>query len=84
MPCRQIELDDESDRILSALAQDYEGDLGKALGGLLRDRESIESFVAACEEDQRDALLVQRERAERGFREGRFTAWDEVKRHNNL
>jgi thymidine kinase len=84
MACRQIDLDDESDRILSGLAQDYQGDLGKALGHLLRAHESVESFVAACEEDQRDTLLVQRERAERGFREGRFTAWDEIKRRNNL
>lgn len=27
---RQIEIDEETDRILSGLAQDYEGDLGKA------------------------------------------------------
>jgi hypothetical protein len=84
MVCRQIDLDEESDRILSGLALDYQGDLGKALGDLLRAHEGIESFVAACEEDHRDTLLVQRERAERGFREGRSTAWDEVKRRNNL
>jgi hypothetical protein len=29
-------------------------------------------------------LLAQKERGERGFREGRFTSWDEVKRRNNL
>jgi hypothetical protein len=28
--------------------------------------------------------LAQRQRAERGFREGRFTTWDEVKRRNDL
>jgi hypothetical protein len=84
MACRQIDLDEESDRILSGLAQDYRGDMGKALGDLLRAHESVEAFVAACEEDQRDMLLVQRERAERGFREGRSTAWDEVKRRNDL
>jgi hypothetical protein len=32
MACRQIDLDEESDRILSGLAQNYQGDLGKALG----------------------------------------------------
>lgn len=84
MACRQIDLDEESDRILSGLAQNYQGDLGKALGDLLRAHESIEAFVAVCEEDHRDALLAQRERGERGFREGRFTTWDEVKRRNDL
>jgi len=63
---------------------DGQGDMGKILGDLVRAPEIVEALVAACEEDQRDTLLVQRERAERGFREGRFTAWDEVKRRNNL
>jgi hypothetical protein len=30
---RQIDLDEESDRILSGLAQEYHGDLGEALAG---------------------------------------------------
>jgi hypothetical protein len=58
--------------------------MGKALGDLLRAHESIEAFVAVSEEDHRDALLAQRERGERGFRKGRFTTWDEVKRRNDL
>jgi hypothetical protein len=81
---RQIDLDEESDRILSRLAADYQGDLGKTVADLLRAHESVESFVEDCEETQRDSLLAQKERAERGFREGRFTAWDEVKRHHDL
>ena len=81
---RQIDLDEESDRILSGLAQDYEGDLGQALSDLLQAHLSVEAFMDECEEAHRDSLLAQRERGERGFREGRFTTWDEVKRRNNL
>ena len=84
MVCRQIDLDEESDRILSGLARDYQGDLGRALGDLLHAHQSVEAFVEVCEEAHRDSLLIQKERGERGFREGRFTTWDEVKRRNDL
>jgi hypothetical protein len=81
---RQIDLDEESDRILSVLAEDYQGDLGKALADLLRTHRGIEAFVDGCEESHRDSLLAQKERAERGFREGRFTTWNEVKSRTDL
>jgi hypothetical protein len=81
---RQIDLDEESDRILSGLARDYHGDLGEALADLLQAHQSVETFVEECEEAHQDSLLAQKERGERGFREGRFTTWDEVKRRNDL
>ena len=81
---RQIDLDEESDRILSGLAEEYQGDLGRALADLLRTHKSVEAFVEGCEEAHRDLLLAQKQRAERGFREGRFTTWDEVKSRNDL
>ena len=84
MVSRQIELDEETDRILSKLAADYQGDLGKALAELLRAHDTIEAFVEGCEEAHRDSLVAQKERTERGFREGRFTTWDEVKRRHDL
>ena len=84
MITRQIDLDEESDRILSGLAQDYHGDLGGALADLLQAHQTVEAFVEECEEANRDSLLTQKERSERGFREGRFTTWDEVKRRNHL
>lgn len=68
---------------IAAGANDYQGDLGKALADLLHAHESVEASVEACEDAHRDSLLAQKERAERGFREGRFTTWDEVKRRNN-
>ncbi|HEV3199705.1 MAG TPA: hypothetical protein VGZ73_17495 [Bryobacteraceae bacterium] len=81
---RQIDLDEESDQILTGLAQDYQGDLGKALGDLLHAHKIVEAFVEECEETHRDSLLAQRDRGERGFREGRFTTWNDVKRRNDL
>ena len=81
---RQIDLDEESDRILSGLAPDYDGDLGEALADLLQAHQGVETFVEECEEAHRDSLLAQKERSERGFRERRFTTWDEVERRNDL
>ena len=78
---RQIDLDDESDRILSGLAEEYHGDLGRALADLLSAHQNIEVFVEECEEANRDFLVAQKER---GFRESRFTTWDEVKRRHDL
>ncbi|MGA2740255.1 MAG: hypothetical protein ABSG65_22795 [Bryobacteraceae bacterium] len=46
--------------------------------------DGVEAFMESCEEAQRDSLLAQKERAERGFCDGRFTTWDEVKRRNGL
>jgi hypothetical protein len=81
---RQIDLDEESDRILSGIAQEYHGDLGQALADLLQTHQTLEALVEECEEAHGDSLLAQKERADRGFREGRFTTWDDVRRRNNL
>jgi hypothetical protein len=81
---RQIELDDETDRQLEELAQEYEGNLGQALAGLLRTRESVESLLDEHEERHRDVLLTQRDRSEGGFQPGRATPWAEIKRRNSL
>jgi hypothetical protein len=81
---RQIDLDEETDRIVVELARDYEGDVGRTLADLLHAHESLTTFVQQFEEGHRDSLLAQAERAERGFSEGRFTTWDEIKSRNNL
>ena len=81
---REIDIDEETDRLLTDLAQDYDGDAGKALADLVRARGSLESLAAESEEAHRASLLGQVERSERGFREGRATPWDEVKRRNRL
>lgn len=81
---RQIDFDDQTDRILAELARDYEGDVARALADLVHAHQSLEAYVEQSEEVYRTSLLTQLERAERGFREGRFTTWDEVKRRNKL
>jgi len=81
---REIDIDEETDRVLSGLAQDYEGDLGQALADLLQAHQSIEAFVEGSEQAERESLAAQKQRAESGFREGRFTAWEEIKRRHRL
>jgi hypothetical protein len=81
---REIDLDEETDRILAALAADHEGNIGAAVSDLIRSQESIEVFLDECEESLRDSLIAQVGRAQQGFRESRSTTWDEVKRRNNL
>lgn len=84
MAVRQVVLDEESDRILAQLAEEYGGSVDRALAELIRAYGSLESLAEVSEADHSDALFAQRERAERGFREGRFTTWDEVQRLNRL
>jgi hypothetical protein len=54
---RQIDFDEETDRILAELARDYEGDVGKALAELVHAHESLETFVEKSEEVHRASLL---------------------------
>lgn len=81
---REINLDEETDRILEEFAQEYEGGPDEALSDLLHAHKSIETFVEQCEEGHRETLLEQLEPGKRGFKEGRAASWDEVKRRNNL
>jgi len=81
---RVIDLDDESDQILSKLAQDYDGDLGRALAELLLVHRGFEDLAEQSEKAQQLSLATQKDRAEAGFRQGRFTTWDEIKRRHNL
>jgi hypothetical protein len=81
---KRISLDAESQQMLCDIAEAYGGDVNRALTDLIRAHESVETFVEQCEDAQRNTLNEQADRAEKGFREGRFTTWDEVKRRNGL
>jgi hypothetical protein len=81
---RQIDFDEDTDRILTELAREYHGDLGKAVADLVHAHGSLETLVERCEEAQRSSLVAQVEQAEREFDEGRFTTWEDVKRRNKL
>ena len=81
---RQIECDEETDRRLTDLADDFGGDLGQALSELVQSRESVESFLDECEAASQVALARQKQQSEQSFREGRTVTWEEVKRINRL
>lgn len=63
----------------TALAAEYEGDLGLALADLVYARGGLEEFAQRSEEEQGNALRFLRDRAEADFRENRTVPWDEVK-----
>lgn len=81
---RQIDVDEETDRHLTDLAQDYGGDLNEALADLIRSRESVEAFLDQHEEAYRALLGQQLRRSEEDFRAGNTISWAEVKRRNRL
>jgi len=79
---RKIELDEDASLILDSMSDAYGGNASLAISELLRAHETIESFLDELEASQLTELEVQKERAERGFREGRSTSWEDVKRHS--
>ena len=81
---REIEIDEDTDRILTELASEYKGDLSLALADLVHAREGLEDFAERSEAAHEDALRVQRDRAEADFREGRTQTWQDVKVGNGL
>jgi len=84
MAARKIELDEDASEILDAMARAYGCNDSLAISDLLRAHETIESFLDELEANHSEELATQKERAERGFREGRFTAWQDIKRENGL
>jgi hypothetical protein len=81
---REIEIDDETDRILTEIASDYKGDLGMALSDLVQTRGALEDFAERSEAAHEGALGSLRDRAEADFREGRTVTWKDVKASNGL
>ncbi|MGA3023556.1 MAG: hypothetical protein ABSF98_02180 [Bryobacteraceae bacterium] len=81
---REIEIDEDTDRILTDLASEYEGDLSLALADLVHAREGLEEFGERSEAAHENALRALRDRSEGDFREGRTVSWEDVKAHNGL
>ena len=81
---RQIEIDEDTDRILTELASEYKGDLSQALAGLVHAHEGLEAFVEGSEAAHESTLRTVRDRAEANFREGRVVSWEDVKARNGL
>ena len=58
MARREINLDEETGRILEEFARECEGGPDEALSGLLHAHKSIESFVEQCEEAHRETTVL--------------------------
>ena len=84
MKARTIELDEDASNILDSMATAYDGNASLAISAMLRSHETIESYLDQLEAGYGVELAAQKERAERGFREGRSTSWQQVKRKNGL
>ena len=81
---REIEIDEDTDRILTELASQYQGDLSQALAELVHSRLGLEAFAERSEAAHESTLRSLRDRAEADFREGRAVTWEDVKANNAL
>ena len=81
---REIEIDEETDRLLSELASEYQGDLGSALADLVQTRGGVEELADRSEAARGSALQSLRERSEADFESGRTVTWKDVKARNSL
>jgi hypothetical protein len=81
---REIEIDEDTDRGLSALAAEYEGDLGLALASLVLAHEGLEDIAERSEAAQGPALRALRDQSKADFRAARTASWEDVKARNGL
>jgi predicted transcriptional regulator len=81
---REIEIDEDTNRLLTELASEYQGDLSLALADLVHAREGLEDFVERSEAVHENRLRALRDRSEADFREGRTVTWEDVKTRNGL
>ncbi len=81
---REIEIDEDTNRLLTELASEYKGDLSLALADLVHAREGLEEFAERSEAVHASKLLAMRDRSAADFQEGRTVAWDDVKTRNRL
>ncbi len=81
---REIEIDEETNCLLTELASEYKGDLSLALAYLVYAREGLEEFADRSEAAHENALRELRDRSEADFREGRTVTWEDVKARNGL
>jgi hypothetical protein len=81
---RAIEIDEDTDRILTELASEYNGDLSRALADLIHAYEGLEAFADRSEAAHEDVTRAVRDRSEADFGEGRTVTWEDVKARNGL
>ncbi len=81
---REIEIDEDTNRLLTELSSEYKGDLSLALTDLVHARDGLEEFAEHTEAAHENTLRAQRDRSEADFREGRTVTWEDVKARNGL
>ncbi len=81
---REIEVDEDTNRLLTELAEEYKGDLSSALADLVLAREGLEEFAERSEAAYDSELRAMRDRSEADFREGRTVTREDVKTRNGL
>jgi hypothetical protein len=81
---REIEIDEDTNRLLTELASEYDGDLNLALADLVHARECLEGFAESSEAAHESTLRALRDQSEADFREGRTVTWEDVKSRNGL
>lgn len=74
-----LEVDEEVLSALEAIAADFDGSLGKAVGALVAAHHSDEELVDALEAGREDQLRAQLAQSEREFAEGKTVEWSELK-----
>jgi len=81
---REIEIDEDTNRLLTELASEYKGDLSLALADLVHTRQGLEEFAEQSEDAHENTLRDLRDRSEADFREGRTVIWEDLKSRNGL
>jgi len=80
----QILLDEPTSAILASLAESHAGDKSRAVREVLQMHETLDALLDELEGPHAAELRRQKERSEKGFREGKFTNWEDVKRKARL
>jgi hypothetical protein len=80
----ELLIDDETDELLTALAEKHNCDKAEVLQVIARANSLTEAELEEVEAANGASFAEQVERSEKGFREGRFTTLEEVKRRAGL
>ena len=80
-----FDIEEAAGRALRELAEQHDGDMGKAVEELLASRQALELIADDDIEDGNEEYLKrQLERSLRDFAEGRVVDWETVKARNQL
>lgn len=81
---REINIDEDTNRILTELASEYDGDLGQVLVELVQAHDGLQDCAARSELAHEHTLRAFRDHSEADFREGRTVRWEDVKSRHGL